>query len=91
VLPAPGSRLPAPGSRLPAPGCRSTSALGGFDNSIAHALGAGDVLEVGAGAGRVGQWVPEHLRPALANLCNWDDAALVALHNLGALSRAACR
>lgn len=46
-------------------GSRSTYALGGFGGFAGRPLQAGDVLEAGAGAGRPGQQVPEHLRPVL--------------------------
>src|SRR3712207_9172588 len=47
-------------------GSRSTYALGAFGGFAGRAVQTGDVLQVGAGSGRAGQRVPEHLRPALA-------------------------
>jgi biotin-dependent carboxylase-like uncharacterized protein len=50
----------------PVLGSRSTYALGGFGGFSGRPVQAGDVLEVGAGTGRSGRQVPEHLRPSLA-------------------------
>jgi len=47
-------------------GSRSTYTLGGFGGFAGRAVKVGDVLEVGAGTGRAGRQVPEHLRPTLA-------------------------
>src|SRR3954471_23175876 len=47
-------------------GSRSTYALGGFGGFSGRPVQTGDVLEVGAGIGRPGRQVAEHLRPSLA-------------------------